>query len=124
MVAVKRHKSTALAIVVLAILAIFGVGLVVDPDSSTSDRIVGAALLFAGGLAAIGLWSLATDRLTVGAARVSIVVGLVAAGIFAVYAMLEDFAFFVWVFGPVLVLAVLALWLGVVNRGLETELGG
>jgi hypothetical protein len=51
-----------------------------------------------------------------------IVIGLIGAGTFAIYAMVEDFAFFVWVFGPLLVLAVLALWLGVVNGGLKTEL--
>ncbi len=52
-----------------------------------------------------------------------IVIGPIAAGALAIAAMVEDFGFFVWVFGPLLVLALLALWLGVINRGLQTELG-
>jgi drug/metabolite transporter (DMT)-like permease len=124
MASIKKYKSTALTIAVLAIVFIFGVGLVVDPDSSVGERIVGVALLVAGAAAAVGLRSLATKRLTVGAAQTLIAAGLIAAGAFAISAMLEDFDFFVWVFGPVLVLAVLALWLGVVNGGLKTELAG
>jgi hypothetical protein len=124
MVSVKQYKSTTLTIVVLALVVIFGVGLVVDPDSSAGARIVGVVLLVAAAASGVGLWSLATKRLTVGAAQVLIVIGLIAAGATAIIAMVEDFAFFVWVFGPILVLALLALWLGVVNRGLKTELGG
>jgi hypothetical protein len=119
-----RYKSTALTIVVLAIVGIFGVGFVVDPDSSAGERIVGVALLVAGAAAVVGLWSLATKRLTVGVAQILIAVGLFAAGAVAILAMVDDFDFFVWVFGPVLVLAVLALWLGIVNGGLKSELGG
>lgn len=122
MVSVSHYKSTALTIAVLAVVVIFGVGLVVDPDSSADDRIVGAALMVAGAAGAVGLWSLATKRLTVGTAQMLIVIGLFAAGAFAVYAMMHDFSFFVWVFGPVLVLAVLALWLGILNGGLKREL--
>ena len=124
MVSVKHYKFTALTIVVVAIDFIFGVGLTVDPDSSSGERIVGVALLVAGVAAVVGLWSLANKRLTVGAAQALIAVGLVAAGAFAISAMVDDFDFFVWVFGPVLVLAVLALWLGIINGGLKTELSG
>ena len=124
MVSVKQYKSTTLTIVVLALVAIFGVGLVVDPDSSADDRIVGVVLLVTSAAAGVGLWALATKRLTARAAQTLIVIGLIAAGAYAINAMIEDFAFFVWVFGPLLVLALLALWFGVVNQGLKTELRG
>lgn len=52
-----------------------------------------------------------------------IATGLMEAGAVAIVAMFEDFSFFVWMLGPLLVLALLALWLGVINRGLQTELG-
>lgn len=123
MVSVRQYKSTTLTIAVLALVVIFGVGLVVDPDSSASDRIVGVVLLVAAAVAGVGLWSLATKRLTGGTAQTLILIGLIAAGFYAISAMVEDFAFFVWFFGPVLVLALLALWLGVINQGLKTELG-
>ncbi len=51
-----------------------------------------------------------------------IATGLMAACAVAIVAMFEDFLFFVWMLGPLLVLALLALWLGVINRGLQTEL--
>lgn len=51
-----------------------------------------------------------------------IATGPIAAVALAIYAMFEDFSFFVWVYGPLLVLALLALWVGVINRGLQTEL--
>jgi len=109
---------------VLVIVGIFGVGLVVDPDASTGERVMGVALMVAGVAAVVGLRSLATGRTTVGTAQVLIAVGLVAAGALAISAMLDDFGFFVWVFGPVLLLAVLALWLGLAKGGLKAELAG
>ena len=121
---VKQYKSTALTILVMALVVIFGVGFVVDPDSSTADRTWGIAMLVAAAAAGVGLWCLATERLTVRASQALIVVGLVAAGALAIQAMVDDFGFFVWVFGPLLALALLALWFGVVNRGLRTELAG
>ena len=124
MVAVKRYKSTALTIVVVALIVIFGVGYIVDPDSSTGGRFLGVVLLAAGAASGVGLWSLATKKLTTGAAQVLIVIGLIGAGAYAIDAMVEEFAYFVWVYGPLLVLALLALWLGVAKRGLQAELGG
>lgn len=121
---VKQYKSTALTILVMSLVVIFGVGFVVDPDSSTADRTWGIVMLVAATAAGVGLWCLATKRLTVAATQVLIVVGLVAAGALAIQAMADDFSFFVWVFGPLLVLVLLALWFGVVNRGLRTELAG
>jgi peptidoglycan/LPS O-acetylase OafA/YrhL len=121
---VRQYKSTALTILVIALVVLIGVGLVVDPDSPTADRTWGIAVLVAEAAAGVGLWCLATKRLTVGASEVLVVVGLVAAGALAIFAVAEDFSFFVWSFGPLLVLALLALWFGVVNRGLRTELAG
>ena len=124
MVAVKRYKSTALTIVVVALIVIFGVGYIVDPDSSAGGRFLGVVLLAAGAASGVGLWSLATKKLTTGAAQVLIVIGLIGAVAYAIDAMVEEFAYFVWVYGPLLVLALLALWLGVAKRGLQAELGG
>ncbi len=124
MVAVKRYKSTALTIVVVSLIVIFGVGYIVDPDSSAGGRFLGVVLLAAGAASGVGLWSLATKKLTTGAAQVLIVIGLIGAGAYAIDAMVEEFAYFVWVYGPLLVLALLALWLGVAKRGLQAELGG
>ena len=121
---VKQYKSTALTILVMALVVIFGVSFIVDPDSSTSDRTWGIAMLVAAAAAGVGLRCLATKRLTVRTSEALIVVGPVAAGALAIQAMANDFSFFVWVFGPLLVLALLALWFGVVNRGLRTELAG
>lgn len=121
---VKRYKSTALTILVMALIVMFGVSFVVDPDSTTSDRTWGIAMLVAGAAAGVGLWCLATERLSVSASQALIVVGPVAAGALAIQGMVNDFSFFVWVFGPLLALALLALWFGVINRGLRTELAG
>ena len=85
---------------------------------------MGVVLLAAGAASGVGLWSLATKRLTTGATQVLIVIGLIGAGAYAIDAMVEEFAYFVWVYGPLLVLALLALWLGVAKRGLQAELGG
>ena len=123
MASVKQHKSTALTILVIALVLILGVGFVVDPDSTAGDRTIGIVLLVAGATSGVGLWRLTTKRPTVGASQMLIVIGPIAAGALAISAMVEDFGFFVWVFGPLLVLALLALWLGVINRGLQTELG-
>ena len=123
MASVRHYKSTALTILVVALVVIFGVGCIVDPDSSASARILGVVVLAAGAASGVGLWGLATGRLTVGANQVLIVIGLVAAGAVAIEAMVDDFGFMVPVFGPLLVLALLALWFGVINRGLQKELG-
>ena len=121
---VKQHRSTALTILVIALAIMFGVGWLVDPDSSAGDRALGVVVLAAGVASGVGLWGLATGRLTVGTNQVLVVIGLVAAGAFAIGAMVDGGAFMVPVFGPLLVLALLALWLGVINRGLGTELVG
>lgn len=120
---VKQYKSTGLTILVMALVAIFGVGFVVDPDSSTADRVWGIVSLVAAAAVGGGLWCLVTGRLTKRASEVLIGVGLVAAGALAIQAMADDFSFFVWVFGPLLVLALVGLWFGVVKGGLRTELG-
>lgn len=122
MAAVKQYKSTVLTTVVLGLLVFFGVGGVVDPDSSSGQRAVGVLLLVVGAAAGVGLWSLATERLKVAVAQALIAAGLVAAGAFAIEALVEDFGFFVWVFGPMLVLAGLAFWYGILNSGLQSEL--
>lgn len=123
MASLKQHRSTALTILVVAVAVVFGFGSLVDPDASTLARGLGAVVLAAGAAAGIGLWSLATGRLTQALSQTLVVVGLGATGVLAIQALVDDFAFMVWVFGPVLVLTVLALWLGVVNRGLRAELG-
>ena len=123
MVSVKQYKSTTLTIVVTAIVVILGIGFAVDPDSSGGERTFGVVLLVAGAASGVGLWCLATKRLTGGINQFLIVIGLIAAGAVAVQALVDDFDFFVWVFGPILVLALLAFWFGVIKRGLQVELG-
>ena len=63
MVSVRQYKSTALTTVVVALVFLFGVALVVDPDSITSDRVWGIVLLAAG---VIGIWSMNTKQATQG----------------------------------------------------------
>lgn len=122
MVSVRQHKSLTLTIIVIALVLMFGVSLLVDPDSTAGDRTWGIVLLATGAASGAGLWCLATRRLTLRADQMLIATGLIAAGAVAIVAMFEDFSFFVWMLGPLLVLALLALWLGVINRGLQTEL--
>ena len=123
MVSVKRYKSTALTVLVVGLGCVLGVGWVVDPDSSAGDRAWGIVMLAAVAAAGVGLWCISTERLTMRANQALITIGLIVPGAFAIQAMVEDFDFFVWVFGPLLALALLALWLGVIKRGVHTELG-
>lgn len=120
---VRQYRSTALSILVIALVLMLGVSFIVDPDSSAVDRTWGIALLATGAASGAGLWCLGTKRLTLRADQMLVATGLIAAVALAIYAMFEDFSFFVWVYGPLLVLALLALWVGVINRGLQTELG-
>ena len=120
---VRRYRSVALTMLVIALVLLLGVSFIVDPDSSAGDRTWGVVLLVTGVASGSGLWCLATRRLTLRADQMLIATGLIAAVALATYAMFEDFSFFVWLYGPLLVLALLALWLGVINRGLQTEVG-
>ena len=123
MTSIKQYRSTALTILVTALVVMFGVAFLVDPDSSAGERILVIVVLAAGLASGVGLWGLASGHLNIRINQMLIVIGLVAAGALAIEAMRDDFGFFVWIFGPLLVLAVLALWVGVINRGLRKEIG-